>query len=275
MFYRRILTGVVIWLAASAAAMAQTKPSVTRPASGAPTVSMYVGNSFFYYNNGLPSYVSNLAANMPGASKARMSGTMITIGGSGFDWHDMESYFRPNAVGYYTFDENNVIVFNKRNKFYDAVVMMDCSQCPIHPQLSPIFGEHAAKNAAIARKHEVEPILFMSWAYKDKPEMTAALAEAYTRAGNDNKELVIPAGLAFARVVKERPDLELYQPDKRHPTLIGTYLAAATVYAALNRASPEPSSFTAGIDAELARYLRAAAFKTTEDYYGGNQTAGK
>jgi hypothetical protein len=73
----------------------------------------------------------------------------------------------------------------------------------------------------------------MSWAYADKPEMTAKLAEAYTVAGNANIALVIPAGLAFARVVKERPDLVLYQPDNRHPTLIGTYLATSTVYSAL------------------------------------------
>lgn len=85
---------------------------------------------------------------------------------------------------------------------------------------------------------------------------------------------MIPAGLAFARVIKERPELELYQPDKRHPSLNSTYLAAATVYAALNRKSPEPSTYTAGIDAELARYLRDAAWKTTEEYYDGRNSAG-
>lgn len=52
-------------------------------------------------------------------------------------------------------------------------------------------------------------------AYKDKPEMTAALAEQYTIAGNSSDALVIPAGLAFAKAIAKRPDLELYQPDKR------------------------------------------------------------
>jgi hypothetical protein len=31
------------------------------------------------------------------------------------------------------------------------------------------------------RKHGARPVYFMSWAYQDKPEMTAQLAEAYTR----------------------------------------------------------------------------------------------
>jgi len=191
-------------------ASAQTKPQVTAPTTPGLETFMYVGNSFFYYNNGMPAYVSNLAAGAPEADRKPNKGTMVTIGGSGFDWHDMESYFRPHGVGYYNFDANNNIVFNTRKKYYDAVVMMDCSQCPIHPQLAPIFVNYARKNAEIARKHGVEPMLFMSWAYQDHPEMTAQLAEAYTKAGNANHELVIPAGLAFARVFKERPDLARY-----------------------------------------------------------------
>ncbi len=250
-----------------ASAGAQTAPQLIAPAAAGPEHFMYVGNSFFYFNNGMPFHVSMLAG-ATGETDARpLRGTMVTIGGSGFDWHDMEFYFRPNAIGYYAFDAGNNIVFNKRNRFFDAVIMMDCSQCPIHPQLSSVFTEYAAKNAAASRRHDAEPMLFMSWAYQDKPEMTAQLAEAYTRAGNDNKMLVIPAGLAFARVVRERPDLNLYLSDKRHPTLMGTYLAAATVYAAVTGRSPEANSYTAGLDAETARYLRTAAWKTTREYF--------
>ena len=84
--------------------------------------------------------------------------------------------------------------------------------------------------------------------------------------------LVIPAGLSFARVVKERPDLELYQADKRHPSLIGTYLAAATVYATLTGLSPETNAFSADIDPELAKALRAAAWSATRGYFGNESS---
>jgi len=262
------LAGLVL----TGGAQAQTRPEITSPINRSPQATMYVGNSFFYYNNGMPSYVLRLAEGMPQPEK--LSGTMVTIGGSGMDWHDLESYLRPNAIGYYSFDKNNKIVFNKRNKFYDSIVMMDCSQCPIHPQLSSVFRQYAKTDAEIARRHDIEPILFMSWAYQDHPEMTDQLAEAYTREGNANKMLVIPAGLAFARVVKERPDLNLYQPDKRHPMLIGTYLAAATTYSALTGRSSEDSTFTSGIDTELARYLRATAWQVTRAYYGSGNVAG-
>jgi hypothetical protein len=146
--------------------------------------------------------------------------------------------------------------------------MMDCSQCPIHPQLEGAFHASVKKDAEIVAKYGARPILFMSWAYKDKPEMTAQLAEQYTLAGNANNALVIPAGLAFAKAVSKRPSLELYQPDKRHPTLAGTYLAACTTYAALQRKSPVGNKYTAGLDPELAAFLQGVAADTVREYFG-------
>ena len=37
----------------------------------------------------------------------------MTIGGSGFGWHDMDALFRPNAIGSYSFVGDNEIRFNK------------------------------------------------------------------------------------------------------------------------------------------------------------------
>ena len=250
------------------ASQAQTKPKVTTLGPDFPNTEMFVGNSFFYYNNGLPAHVTLLEKAADAENKARYRATMVTIGGSGFDWHDLESYFRPNAVGAYSFDDNNVVVFNKPGKLYDAVVMMDCSQCPIHPQLKTVFTDYAKKNSEIARAHGATPILFMSWAYEDKPEMTAQLAEAYTVAGNANNALVIPAGLAFARLRATQPELNLYQPDKRHPSLAGTYLASCVTFTALTGRSPVGNSYIAGLDAPTAKLLQTVAWETTQEYYG-------
>ena len=156
------------------------------------------------------------------------------------------SYFRPNAIGNYSFDENNNVVFNKLDKLFDVAVMMDCSQCPIHPTLKSVFTDYAKKNSDIVRAKGAKPVFFMSWAYADKPEMTAQLAEAYTIAGNANNALVIPAGLAFARAVSKQPELNLYVADKRHPSLAGTYLATCVVFAALTGRSPVGNPYTAG-----------------------------
>ena len=50
--------------------------------------------------------------------------------------------------------------------------------------------------------------------------------------------------------------------------MMGTYLAAATTYAALTGRSPELNSYTAGLDPQVAQYLRATAWRTTREYYG-------
>ena len=252
---------------APTAALAQVKPAVTTLGPDFPKSEIFIGNSFFYYNNGMPSHVSLLEKAADPDHKQDYRATMVTIGGSGFDWHDVESYFRPNAIGSYSFDENNNIVFNKLDKLFDVAVMMDCSQCPIHPRLKTVFTEFARKNSDIARGHGARPVFFMSWAYADKPEMTAQLAEAYTTAGNENNALVIPAGLAFARAIDKQPELNLYAPDKRHPSLAGTYLAACTVFAALTGRSPVGNAYLAGIDAPTARFLQTVAWETVQDYY--------
>ena len=249
----------------SVTASAQTRPKRT-DVGAVPTGILWVGNSFFYYNNSMHNHVSSLvrAADPKSAPRA----TSVTISGSGIDWHDMESYFRPDGIAKYSFVGDNEIVFNKPGRQFDAVIVADCSQCPIHPQLKPVFHQYARKQSEVVTAHGARPIFFMTWAYKDRPEMSAQLAEQYTLAGNDNDALVIPAGLAFAKAIARRPDLEFYQPDKRHPSLIGTYLAACTAYAAVFKKSPVGNGYTAGIDPGVARFLQQTAQDTVQEYFG-------
>ncbi|WP_204314234.1 hypothetical protein, partial [Klebsiella aerogenes] len=81
---------------------------------------------FFYYNNGIGGHVTQLVA--AGAPGTRFRNTLVTISGSGADWHDVASYFRPNAIARYSFDAGNNIVFNRFNKLFDIGIVMDCSQ---------------------------------------------------------------------------------------------------------------------------------------------------
>ena len=257
--------GFTLLCGAAEPAHAQTQPMLKDVGIDKPVSALYVGNSFFYYNNSLHGHVGQLiTAGIPGF---RHRASSVTISGSGFDWHDVDSYFRPNAMGAYSFDANNNVVFNKLDKLFDVAIMMDCSQCPLHPQLKGVFRDFAKKNADTVRKHGAKPVFFMSWAYQDVPSMTAELAEAYTQAGNDNSALVIPAGLAFARSIAQKPDLNLYVADKRHPSLAGTYLAACTTYAALFKTSPVDLKYTAGLDPAIAKHLQTVAWDTVQAYF--------
>jgi hypothetical protein len=147
------------------------------------------------------------------------------------------------------------------------VLMMDCSQCPIHPTLGKVFVEYARKHSTTARAHQASPMFFMSWAYADKPEMTDALAQAYIQAGRENRALVVPAGLAFAASLRSRPDIRLTIDDKRHPTLEGTYLAASTVLASVYRTNPMGNRYSAGLPANVAAHLQRTAWETAQAFH--------
>jgi hypothetical protein len=225
---------------------------------------LWVGNSFFYYNNSMHGHVGQL---LNAAGQKGNRSTSSTISGSGINWHDMEAHFKPNAVGSYSFVGDNEVRFNTFERPFDATMMMDCSQCPIHPKLQSIFYEYAKKHSETLRKHGSEPILFMSWAYSDVPAMTEQLAAEYIKAGQQNNALVVPAGYAFANSVSKRPDVSLIIADKRHPSLAGTYLAACTVLASVYKINPIGSKYLAGLSPEVAKHLQTVAWETSQAFH--------
>ena len=87
--------------------------------------------------------------------------------------------------------------FNKIERLFDLALMMDCSQCPLHPQLKDIFWDYA----------------------------------------------------------------------KRHPTLAGSYLAAATTFATIFKKSPVGLKYTAGLDAATAAFFQGVAEETVAAYF--------
>lgn len=253
-----VLAGAVIALCAVVTANAQIRPKVVK-LNNMPKNVLFVGNSYFYYNNSLHTHVLSLLRSADPAST--VNATSATISDAPLSQHDinalLSSQKRHSSPGE---DGGN-------RKMFDAVVMMDCSWCSTDPKRKPTFAETVAKDSAIVRKHGAQPILFMTWAYADKPEMTQRLADVYTAAGNANDALVIPAGLAFARARTQRPEISLHVPDKSHPSLAGTYLAACVVMASVYRRSPIGNKYHADLNDKTAAFLQDVAWATVQDYY--------
>jgi hypothetical protein len=255
--------GALVAVAALTACGTTPQKAGYSSADGAPKSVLWVGNSFFYYNNSMHGHVGNLlnAAKVTGVRQ-----TSATISGSGINWHDVSAHFKPGGVGSYSFLPGNVVKFNTFDRPFDVVIMMDCSQCPIHPQLQSVFYEYAKKHSATVRSYGAEPVLFSSWAYQDAPEMTQQLQKEYVKAGKANNAQVIPAGLAFANSIKIKPELNLYVEDKRHPSLAGTYLAANVVLASMFKQNPIGNTYTAGLPAETAKHLQQVAWDTVQSF---------
>jgi hypothetical protein len=260
----RIVRLSLVVAATALAAACSTPPTAPRWQGERPASLLWVGNSFFYFNNSMHGHLGGLL-NAAGVRGIRQ--TSVTISGAGLDWHDMASHFRPGTgMLRYSFTPTNDVTFNTFERAYDMVLMMDCSQCPIHPKLQQAFHDTAKTHAAAVRRSGAEPALFLSWAYQDQPQMTEQLAAEYIKAGRANQMRVVPAGPAFAASIAKRPDVNLYAPDKRHPSLAGTYLGAAVVMASLFRTSPVGNSYTAGLPADVAQHLQAVAWETVQAF---------
>jgi hypothetical protein len=254
-------------LAVAAPAFPQTAPKVKD--AGQVRTLLYIGNSFFYFNDSMHSIVLRLVAAGDPQNRPQYRSTSVTISGAGLNWHDLESHFKPGTgMASYSFTADNKVVFNKFDKPFDGVLMNDCSQCPVHPQLKDLFHEYARKHSQTVVKYGAKPMLFMTWAYQDAPEMTRELAEQYTIAGNANDALVVPAGLAFAKSVARDPKINLYNADKRHPSLAGSYLAACVIYAAVHGKNPVGNSHKGGLDPKVADFLQQVAADTVKEYFG-------
>ena len=73
----------------------------------------------------------------------------MTVGGSGLDWHHLANQLRPDGLGRCSFVGNHEIRFNTTGRQFDTAVMMDCSQCPVQPQLQAAFHDAVRRNAKL------------------------------------------------------------------------------------------------------------------------------
>ena len=213
-----------------------------------PAKVLFVGNSFTYYNNSLHNHYSKLVAASGHVFDKPSRARINTISGGHLPEHRGGI---PVVVG---------------AEPWDVVIMQGHSLGPISEATAPAFRKAARDYAMIIREHGARPVLFMTWAYTDEPEMTAKLDAAYSAVGRELDAEVIPVGLAFETVSTERPDLALRVADARHPTLAGTYLAACTFFAALHNTSPEGLDYAADMAIEDVRYLQRAAWNTVVAY---------
>jgi hypothetical protein len=208
---------------------------------------LFVGNSFTYYNNSLHNHYRRLLrASHPDGESTGYARIMTISGG-----------YLPEHAGL-------PAMLNSRQ--WDVVVLQGHSRGPISEESAEPFREAARRFAKAIRGAGAEPMFFMTWAYDDKPEMTAQLESAYTSIGRDLNAQVVPVGLAFATVTSERSDIALRIADARHPAVAGTYLAACTFFALLQNKSPEGLPYDAGLGAETAAYLQGVAWATVVAY---------
>ena len=244
------------------AASAAPAPRVRAPQVDTPTRVLFVGNSYFYYSDSLHNHVRRMAIAADPSLEKKMRYKSATIGGARLDEHDIDWLTRPGQIGV--------------KQPFQLVILQGASSEPLSEKGRSRFRETVIRFSKLIAERGGKTALYLTQVYvkpnkKAGPENMRLTEDLYVSVGNEVGALVIPVGLAFAEAYRRRPDMKLQQDyDGSHPTLLGTYLAACTVYASLYGKSPVGNSYDyfGKIDRDTARFLQQVAEDTVRKFYG-------
>lgn len=256
--------GLAALIALGATAVAQTRPTVLE-LEHRPSSAIYLDEGLYFQSfrdaDGLAAQVTSLL--LGGGVRQTFRAAPVALSAGHLHWHDPVGYaLARSGPGFL----RGVAPQDWRP--FDIAILTDCGDCPEEPRAQAAWLERSRRDAAAVRRHGGQPVLFMPWAERDRPETIRRIAEATTLAANASGSFVIPAGLAFARVREQRPWLVLHA-DQMRPNRAGTYLAAVVTYAVLFGTSPVGNRAMGELDAETALFLQRVAWETAWLYFAG------
>jgi hypothetical protein len=168
---------------------------------------LFVGNSYTTRND-MPTMLARLLeASIPGM---QVKAEVLAFGGA-----SLAAHWNRGEVQKRLTDQN-----------WSAVVLQDQSTRPLRALKS--MQEHVRRFVDKIEVSGAKPYLYMTWARKDDPASQANIVTAFRGLAEATGARVIPVGLAWDQFRRLRPEIDLYEPDGSHPSVIGSYLAACT-----------------------------------------------
>ncbi len=215
---------------------------------------LFIGNSYTYFSD-LPSLFANLCR----ANGHDVRVDSVTAGGR--ELHECLTEFYSNL--------NTDDPLGKRiselleEEEYDVLFLQEQSCLPYHnPELffvgavglSTIIGAwRTILYATWGRMDGSEDLDYFGWT---RLSMTKGLYDAYCHAAELVHGEVSPVGLCFAKAVETTPEIDLYDPDKSHPSYAGSCVAALSHYKTVFGEMPGDLS-ALGLDPDVAAKLAA------------------
>lgn len=192
---------------------------------------LFLGNSYTYYNGGVPAMIIEMAEE---------NGNVFT--------------FESNTPGGYTFNghsTNNTSLDLLAQGGYDFLVLQEQSQIPSFPQ-SQVAVEcypYAETLCDLAREASpcIMPLFFMTWGRENGDAsncefwppictyegMQTELSASYINMAEMNQGMTAPSGDIWRNLRMDHPEIDLYIGDGSHPSVAGTFVVAATMYASM------------------------------------------
>ena len=238
-----------------------TNVAVTELKNKSPERVLYIGNSYLYYNDSVHNHVRRMLDEFYPNEIDRTNYKSVTISGSRSWHHNID----------HPLDYKNLGV----EKPFELVIFQGGSGETNTNEERTTFGKEVKKIVNKIHNSGAEAALYMIHAYVEphedtNPNMIKDIKKMYIDVANKNNILVMPVGIAFENAYKEKPKIQLHKHyDGTHPSLLGTYLAAAVVFSSITQVSPkniEYNYFDAIDDSDL-EFLQKIAHDTVEDFY--------
>jgi len=214
---------------------------------------LFVGNSYTHYNN-----MPKLFEQMADSKGVRLEVLMDAKSSHTLEMHSK----RPELYA------------NIRSKKWDYVVLqgfsrelaqdksiIDSNSIPYIKQLlDSIYTNNRCTNVLLYQTWGYDggykdDSLNIDWTYQ---EMSDRVHQGYLYVGEQLNLTIIPVGKVWETVKENYPQIQLYQPDKQHPSIAGSYLSAACFYAALFKTEPN-LGFTSTLDPKQAAIIQEVA----------------
>ncbi|TMM56990.1 SGNH/GDSL hydrolase family protein [Maribacter algarum] len=201
---------------------------------------LFIGNSHTYYNQGIAYHLSKFR-----------------------DEDDLafEPLIQEAAKGGFSLldhltDQSTIDKINERS--WDFIILQENTL--VASETLPTTIEAMKSLSDMAKQQGAEVLLFMTWPYENQPDMLTGINDTYRNGSFQTNARLVTVGLKWQSINEsEEIEFNLYDQDGIHPSLEGTFYAAAMFYKAIYGKLPSENVYRAGLDIELANYLKAQA----------------
>jgi hypothetical protein len=185
---------------------------------------LFVGNSFTFYWN-LPSLVESMAME---------KGIKLDIYQSTAGSATLKDHWE----GQRGLSTKKVIA----NNDFRTIILQEHSSSPL---LKPAESkDYFIRFIKLVKEKKSEVILYGTWMYPAKPLIGKSfigvdpIQEALRPISIKTGSRIAPVGTAFRLFQKEHPEISIYTSDNKHPSAVGTYLAACVFFKMITGESP-------------------------------------